>query len=138
METNPIEDKVDGSHWTTVRDLWMKKDKEQCESWRDEVQNILIFSGLFSAVVTAFVIESQKALQPDFAEESVQLLRKIAGVGDQISGKSRVDQGTMTISINVFWFLSLVLSLTAALIGIIALQWIRTHLQSLSYGYESL
>ncbi|KAF8804345.1 hypothetical protein BYT27DRAFT_7025573, partial [Phlegmacium glaucopus] len=122
---------VDGSHWTTVRDLWMKKDKEQCESWRDEVQNILIFSGLFSAVVTAFVIESQKALQPDFAEESVQLLRKIAGVGDQISGKSRVDQGAMTISINVFWFLSLVLSLTAALIGIIALQWIRTHLQSL-------
>ncbi|KAF8800665.1 hypothetical protein BYT27DRAFT_7148545, partial [Phlegmacium glaucopus] len=138
METNPIEDKVDGSHWTTVRDLWMKKDKEQCESWRDEVQNILIFSGLFSAVVTAFVIESQKALQPDFAEESVQLLRKIAGVGDQISGKSRVDQGALTISINVFWFLSLVLSLTAALIGIIALQWIRTHLQSLSYGSESL
>ncbi|KAF8814404.1 hypothetical protein BYT27DRAFT_7030766, partial [Phlegmacium glaucopus] len=119
----------DGSHWTTVRDLWMKKDKEQCESWRDEVQNILIFSGLFSAIVTAFVIESQKALQSDFAEESVQLLRKIAGVEDQISGKSRVDQ--VTISINIFWFLSLVLSLTAALIGIIALQWIRTHLQSL-------
>lgn len=35
--------KEDGQHWTTVRELWMRKDKEQCESWKDEVQNVLIF-----------------------------------------------------------------------------------------------
>lgn len=27
----------------TVRELRMQKDKQQCESWKDEVQNVLIF-----------------------------------------------------------------------------------------------
>ena len=39
---------------------------------------------------------------------------------------------------NVCWFLSLVLSLTAALVGIVAQQWIRTHMSGLSTGAESL
>ncbi len=42
-----IKDEVDGQYWTTMRDLWMRKDKEQCESWnlKNEVQtrNVLIF-----------------------------------------------------------------------------------------------
>ena len=32
-----------------------------------------------------------------------------------------------SIRINVFWFMSLVLSLTSALIGIVSLQWLREH-----------
>lgn len=39
---------------------------------------------------------------------------------------------------NVLWFLSLVLSLTTALVGIISLQWIRFHMRSLSDGADSL
>ncbi|KAF8335573.1 hypothetical protein F5887DRAFT_1251225 [Amanita rubescens] len=125
---------------TLIRELWMQKDKEQCDSWKDEVQNILIFSGLFSAIVTAFLIESQKALRPDPAQESVQLLRQIAA---QSAGQNLVGTGAEppTISVyvvNAFWFLSLVLSLTVALIGIVSLQWIRTHMSILSDGSESL
>ncbi|KAF8322429.1 hypothetical protein F5887DRAFT_824173, partial [Amanita rubescens] len=131
-----------GEHWTIIRELWMRKDKEQCEIWKDEVQNILIFSGLFSAIVTAFLIESQKALRPDSAQESVQLLRQIAA---QSAGQNWVGTGgeprinhTISVCVNAFWFLSLVLSLTTALIGIVSLQWIRTHLSTLSDGSESL
>ncbi len=139
----------------------MRKDKEQCESWKDEVQNVLIFvshlsqlvghlltthsyqSGLFSAIVTAFLIESHKALRPDPAQESVQLLRQIVA---QSAGQNRVTGGagepgvdhTISVCVNIFWFLSLVLSLTAALIGIVSLQWIRTHMHTLSGGSESL
>ncbi|KAF8350972.1 hypothetical protein F5887DRAFT_1093592, partial [Amanita rubescens] len=138
----PTEPIKDGQHWTTVRELWMRKDKEQCDSWKDEVQNILIFSGLFSAIVTAFLIESQKALRPDPAQESVQLLRQIAAqsAGQTLVGtgsEPRIDH-TISVCVNIFWFLSLVLSLTVALIGIVSLQWIRTHMSTLSDGSESL
>ncbi|PPQ83067.1 hypothetical protein CVT25_003776, partial [Psilocybe cyanescens] len=116
------DEKVHEQHWTTVRELWMQKDKEQCENWKDEVQN----SGLFSAVVTAFLIESQTDLLPDPAQESVQLLRQIV---TQSAGKEWVVQANLEIDaisilVNVFWFLGLVCSLTAAIIGIISLQWI--------------
>ncbi|PPQ80948.1 hypothetical protein CVT25_014705 [Psilocybe cyanescens] len=131
---------VHGQHWTTVRELWMQKDKEQCEIWKDEVQNVLIFSGLFSAIVTAFLIQSQTDLLPDPAQESVQLLRQIAA---QSAGKEWVAEadpgiGAISIVVNVFWFLSLVLSLTTALVGIVSLQWIRSHIRSLSDGPDSL
>jgi hypothetical protein len=97
-------------------------------------------SGLFSAIVTAFLIESYKNLQPDPAQESIQLLRQIAA---QSSGRNwvaevdpRIDR--ISICVNVFWFLSLVLSLTAALVGIVSLQWIRSHIRSQSDGADSL
>ncbi|PPQ85215.1 hypothetical protein CVT25_010085, partial [Psilocybe cyanescens] len=131
---------VHGQHWTTVRELWMQKDKEQCDIWKDEVQNVLIFSGLFSAIVTAFLIQSQTDLLPDPAQESVQLLRQIAA---QSAGKEWVVQAdpgidAISIVVNVFWFLSLVLSLTTALMGIVSLQWILFHIRSLGDGNESL
>jgi hypothetical protein len=97
-------------------------------------------SGLFSAIVTAFLIESQKDLRPDPAQENVQLLRQIAA---QSAGKNWVVEAEpgidhISICVNVFWFLSLVLSLTTALVGIVSLQWIRSHMRSLSDGVDSL
>ena len=87
-------------------------------------------------------MESHKALRPDLAEESVQLLRQIASqsVGQNgVTGpvEPRINH-TVNVCVNILWFLSLVLSLTAALMGIVSLQWIRTHMHSLSDGSESL
>ncbi|KZP05746.1 hypothetical protein FIBSPDRAFT_765476, partial [Athelia psychrophila] len=42
-----------------------KVDKERMESWKGDMDGILIFAGLFSAVVTAFIIESYQNLQQD-------------------------------------------------------------------------
>jgi len=86
--------------------------------------------------VTAFLIESHKTLRLDPAEESVQLLRLIAA--QPAVQNSGAEPRIISIFVNIFWFLSLVLSLTAALIGIVSLQWIRTHLRTLSNGSESL
>lgn len=46
----------------------------------------------------------------------------MSGVSDPNFTPSRAD-----VNINIFWFISLILSLTAALIGIITLQWLREH-----------
>ena len=90
--------------------------------------------------MTAFLIESKNNLLPDPAQESVQLLRQIAA---QTAGKNwvaEVEPGIDRISIcvNVFWFLSLVLSLTTALVGIVSLQWIRSHIHRMSDGADCL
>ncbi|KAF9484146.1 hypothetical protein BDN70DRAFT_798223, partial [Pholiota conissans] len=115
----------------------MDADTARCDAWKDEVQNLLIFAGLFSAVVTAFVIESYKSLQPDPSDAVVGLLFHIANSlngssafppsVDPASISSPFSKTSSSVRINIFWFLSLILSLTTVLIGTIALQWLREH-----------
>ena len=132
-------------------------DKARCEVWKDEVQNLLIFvspasrmtpkssyhhrlkAGLFSAVVTAFIIESYKCLKQNSTEISNMLLSRILSqLEDRANGTDMIPRSltipifTPTpsdIRVNILWFLSLILSLTTVLIGIIALQWLREHLR---------
>ncbi|KAJ3515993.1 hypothetical protein NLJ89_g1414 [Agrocybe chaxingu] len=137
-------------YWEKILEPVQKKDRAQCDAWRDEVQFILIFSilthifwdvtkaGLFSAVVTAFLVESYKNLQPDPTEATVILLARIAErLDNPLNGSTTsLDPSSnpfsftpefSSIRVNIFWFLSLVLSLTTVLIGIVSLQWLREH-----------
>ncbi|KAF9484143.1 hypothetical protein BDN70DRAFT_770232, partial [Pholiota conissans] len=116
-------------------------DTERCSAWKEEVQTLLIFAGLFSAVVTAFVIESYKFLQPDPNAAVVGLLFHIASSinnsspfppsVDPSSISTPFSQTSSSVRINIFWFLSLILSLTTVLVGTVSLQWLREHQ---SYG----
>ncbi|PPQ97810.1 hypothetical protein CVT26_012902 [Gymnopilus dilepis] len=128
-----------GNPWETLLDSLLEQDRTQCDAWNDEVQNLLIFAGLFSAVLTAFVIESYKALQPDPNDQIITLLAQISANTQGPPGNlsqalpsrpALADAFTpseSSIRINAFWFTSLVLSITTALIGIVSLQWIREH-----------
>ncbi|KAJ3498889.1 hypothetical protein NMY22_g19560 [Coprinellus aureogranulatus] len=70
--------------WTQLLKPLLEKDAERCKVWKDEVSNILIFAGLFSAVVTAFIIESYKSLRKDPVEVMLEYL--VANrLGDQAS-----------------------------------------------------
>jgi len=90
-------------------------------------------AGLFSAVVTAFVVESYKTLQPDPEDTIVLLLSRIADRLDNVSANAAIARtntfapDSASIRINAFWLVSLILSLTTVLVGIIALQWLREH-----------
>ncbi|KAJ7153323.1 hypothetical protein C8R46DRAFT_912469, partial [Mycena filopes] len=53
-------------------------DKALIESWKADMEGILIFSGLFSASLTAFLIESYRTLQPDSGDLTVLLLSRIS------------------------------------------------------------
>jgi hypothetical protein len=78
--------------------------------------NVQLQAALFSAVVTSFLLQSIQLLQP----------------GSQ-AGTNATGPLPASIRINVFWSLSLVLSVTTALIGIIAAQWLREHLSYPEY-----
>ncbi|KAJ3545337.1 hypothetical protein NM688_g5634 [Phlebia brevispora] len=51
--------------WETVVDTLKEREQRTTDSWKDELNNILIFSGLFSAIATAFTIVSIAWLQQD-------------------------------------------------------------------------
>ena len=87
-------------------------------------------AGLFSAVVTSFVVDSSKDLQPD---PNTLLLFHIATLiangtaAARIPPEIRLSPSPSSYWINAFWFASLVLSLATVLVGIVSLQWIREH-----------
>ncbi|KAF5315225.1 hypothetical protein D9619_007528 [Psilocybe cf. subviscida] len=120
----------DGDPWAILLEPLVEKDRAQCEEWIDEVQNILIFAGLFSAVVTAFAVESVKELQQDpVAELLGRISSQLAGVSladIQDNAKPFSPSGS-TIRLNIFLFLSLILSLMTVLVGTTGLQWLREH-----------
>ncbi|KAF8179909.1 hypothetical protein BJ912DRAFT_1062706 [Pholiota molesta] len=125
--------KPDGDLWEILLKPELEADTTRCDAWKDEVQNLLIFAGLFSAVVTTFIIESYKFLQPDPNATIVGLLFHIA---NSLNNTSPLPPSfvpvpfsptSSSVRINIFWFISLILSLTTVLVGTISLQWLREH-----------
>ncbi|KAF7341282.1 hypothetical protein MVEN_01864300 [Mycena venus] len=113
-----------------------KYDKGLVESWKSDMQGMLIFAGLFSASLTAFLIESYKTLNVDSGDTTVQLLVRIS---QQLEGSANGSKlpiplslsftpTTSSIVCNALWFISLGLSLSCALIATLLDQWARDFL----------
>ncbi|KAL0568531.1 hypothetical protein V5O48_013459, partial [Marasmius crinis-equi] len=109
-------------------------DADRCKGWREDIDTLLVFAGLFSAVVTAFTVESYQWLDTDPEDATAEILIHI--VNNLNTGLNASLPETIptefappasSIRINVCWFLSLTISLTAVIIGILCKQWIREH-----------
>ncbi|KAJ6476746.1 hypothetical protein C8R47DRAFT_1323554 [Mycena vitilis] len=113
-----------------------KYDKGLVESWRSDMEGMLIFAGLFSASLTAFLIESYKMLIPDSGDTTVFLLAQISqqlsasatGTPFTITPASPFHPPASSIACNLLWCLSLGLSLTCALVATLVEQWARDFL----------
>ncbi|KAF8204896.1 hypothetical protein BJ912DRAFT_13529 [Pholiota molesta] len=124
--------------WEHCRTLASKYDADMSASWKAEVENLLIFAGLFSASVTAFTIESYKWLQPNpssYGDQVVSLiyqqLNPTTGSRNLSTLSGYMSQGA-AVRINIYWFLSLTLGLATVLIGIISAQWLREYQREVS------
>ncbi|QRW10016.1 E3 ubiquitin-protein ligase listerin [Ceratobasidium sp. AG-Ba] len=101
-------------------------DQELVQGWNSNLDMLLLFAALFSAVVTAFLVEATKLLQQDPADVSMGLLLSIAQSQQRMElGRSiPPDSESPTVPgfapsaaarwINGFWFISLSLSLIAS------------------------
>ncbi|KAJ7271132.1 hypothetical protein C8J57DRAFT_298462 [Mycena rebaudengoi] len=113
-----------------------KYDKALVESWKSDMNGMLIFAGLFSASLTAFLIESYKTLSPDSGNATVQLLTQISlqlGASTNGSTLSAAPPPQFTplpaaLVCNALWFISLGLSLSSALVATLLDQWARDFL----------
>ncbi|KAI0312519.1 hypothetical protein OF83DRAFT_1067035, partial [Amylostereum chailletii] len=121
--------------WTSYLTHADERDKARVESWKGDMDGILIFSGLFSAVTTAFIVETYKNLQPDNVEMSTQLLVRVVAALERTNTTAvgiTPDSGpssTISLWINALWFLSLLFSIICAIAATLVQQWSRKYLQ---------
>ncbi|PPR04409.1 hypothetical protein CVT26_004234 [Gymnopilus dilepis] len=130
----PIPNPNPNKHWEKCHDIVQKFDEDMYKAWKGEVDNLLIFAGLFSALVTAFATQSYQWLQPSSDDQALQLLAQISmQLSQGLPGNTLsipISPFTVTASsvrINIFWFLSLTLSMATVLIGILCMQWLREY-----------
>ncbi|KAN0132426.1 hypothetical protein V8E53_009852 [Lactarius tabidus] len=114
-----------------------RSDQENVENWKEGADSILVFIGLFSSTVATFIALSYPSLQQDPNVVTQSLLAQISqqlsseNVNGSISHTTPTtfSPSTSVVFVNTVWFLSLVLSLTGALMATLLQQWARRYLQ---------
>ena len=104
--------------------------------------NNILQTGIFSATVAAFLIDSYKSLNSDPADVSTKLLRQIVQDLAVISNGQRLTPPIFddaftppryAIHVNILWFLSLCLSLACGLGATLVKQWLRRYIRLTQY-----
>ncbi|RDB28602.1 hypothetical protein Hypma_015969 [Hypsizygus marmoreus] len=130
--------------WSSYISGAEKHNRNLARSWKGDMDAILIFAGLFSASVTAFIVESYKTLSPTQEDTIVVLLARIsqqlATMPNATSSATAFTPydvipepfvpSTSALVCNTLWFLSLGFSLLCALSATLVEQWVRNYLQA--------
>ncbi|KAF5362959.1 hypothetical protein D9758_007113 [Tetrapyrgos nigripes] len=126
------DDEASAKLWSVYIDEARRYDEELLRGWKGDMDGMLLFSALYSASLTAFLIESYKTLQDDPAQDTVFFLAQIS---QQLAAASSgttfqfeppaFHVPTSAIVCNVLWFLSLALALTCSLLATFVQQWTR-------------
>lgn len=132
--------------WRVYNEEAQMADAEMVKGMDRTLDVLLVFAGLFSAVVTTFVAQSSQALASDYAQITASLMYEfllmqramangtpVGGVPvSQLSFDSRTHTN-VDVWVNGLWFTSLTFSLLTALICVLAKQWIQ-HYNSMGAG----
>ncbi|KAI9439619.1 hypothetical protein H4582DRAFT_1850790, partial [Lactarius indigo] len=124
-------------------DRALKFDDENVENWKGGADGILVFTGVFSSTVATFIAMSYPTLNQDPNGITQSLLVKISQQLANPNGtspaaipiKGSFSPSAPVIFVNSVWFLSLVLSLTCALIATLLQQWARRYLQMIQRNH---
>ncbi|KAJ7468145.1 hypothetical protein FB451DRAFT_1369166 [Mycena latifolia] len=135
-DRDPSHDAAAGRLWSVYISEAEKYDKELVESWKSDMEGMLIFAGLFAASLTAFLIESYKTLSADSSDTTnfllTQISQQLAGVANGTASVATTPPSftptAASVICNVLWFISLGLSLTCALFATLLEQWARDFL----------
>ncbi|KAN0126401.1 hypothetical protein V8E52_000041, partial [Russula decolorans] len=132
----------DGSEapFSMYLDKAIEEDRRMVEGWKGDAEGMLTFTGLFSAAVAALLAVSIPDIRPNSQDTSAFYLAHIYQQsstqqnGSQPSIPSTLSDPTLPFSpptssvwVNGLWFLSLVVSLSCALLATLLLQWARRY-----------
>ncbi|KAI0784755.1 hypothetical protein C8Q75DRAFT_697081, partial [Abortiporus biennis] len=133
------DDKVEKA-WYDVSRIVLRYDENKVQDCKEDMDTLLVFAGLFSAVMTAFNIEYYQVLQQDPVKTTQAILLQISQqlsnsnqstsssfTGSSGIGTSSNSRPPSAVQINALWFLSLVASLITASLGILVKQWLREY-----------
>ncbi|KAG8688250.1 hypothetical protein FRC09_013010, partial [Ceratobasidium sp. 395] len=132
----------DAGIWKLYLEEANQYDQELVRGRQVGLDVLLLLAALFSAILTAFLVESKDMLQQDPGDASVALLLLIAqsqyrmelGITpNHTETPPSVPQFTPSTAarwINGIWFTSLGLSLSAALVAMLSKEWLNAFLSS--------
>ncbi|KAI9431242.1 hypothetical protein H4582DRAFT_1316275 [Lactarius indigo] len=121
-------------------------DEARIHSLKDDMDGVLLFAGLFSAALTSFIIDKIQDLQVDPTQQIVyyqqqniallaQISNQVSSIAPQVSIPSTppppfpaFSPTSTDVRVNAFWFMSLVFSLSAALLATLVQQWVRDYM----------
>ncbi|KAK1235340.1 hypothetical protein PQX77_001441 [Marasmius sp. AFHP31] len=128
--SNPQDPTLEKS-WEVIMKEVTALDEGPVGGWKEDIDTLLVFAGLFSAVVTAFVIESYQWLQEAPEDTTVALLKQISqqlnNTSEPVPEPDTFTVSSSVVAINVLWFLSLIIALVDALFALLCKQWLREH-----------
>ncbi|KAI0675648.1 hypothetical protein C8Q78DRAFT_1074649 [Trametes maxima] len=139
-----------GQAWQEAAETVKVYSDEMIKRWNAEIDTYLVFAGLFSAIQTAFNVQSCGLLQPPPPDPTLAVLNQIsAQLGSFVSNPPFINSTApafqqidfvapptpgWVIHLNTLWFSSLILSLSSASTGIIVKQWLNEYNTSVSNG----
>ncbi|KAG6896774.1 hypothetical protein C0992_006236 [Termitomyces sp. T32_za158] len=136
--------------WNVYLDEAHEYDMDMIQGFRNIIDGLLVFAALFSAVVTTFVAQTSQALQPDNSQITVSLLietnalLRAAGNKTSINAVPTASLGpesrthtSIDVWVNGLFFTSLALSLSTALLSVLAKQWIQVCTILFSLTWQS-
>ena len=124
-------------------------DRDFHKKYHDDLNTTLIFvssigshltselirrqAGLFSAVASAFIIDIQQELRPDYNEMSftvlTMLLNTTSGVPNQLGVPSIPGPKASAVQVQAILFSSLASALLAAFLAMLGKQWLNLHVE---------
>ncbi|KAI0342205.1 hypothetical protein BDW22DRAFT_247191 [Trametopsis cervina] len=129
--------------WTVIQKAVDEFDKDQIEGVKNDIDTLLVFNGLFSAVLSAFFVLAITLLQEDIPGATLTTLRHMSAQnanytiqGDFIHSTSpaptsfaQFEPTVNAICINDMWTASLTISLITASFSILVKQWLREYMK---------
>ncbi|KAK0201312.1 hypothetical protein DFS33DRAFT_1508199, partial [Desarmillaria ectypa] len=125
------------SIWRAYLDESQIYDVDMLGNQRGQVNILLVFAGLFSAIVSAFISQSAGSLQPNYQQISALLLFDQINIQRALANGTSLDRITTSGAdptahftpkpsdswVNGLWFASLAFSLATALFAVLADEW---------------
>ena len=146
----------DRKGWARLDDMYHKYDEERIKDAKEDIDTLLVFvrttvalyilllttasqAGLFSAVLSAFLVETYTDLSEDPNEMNTKILMQISSQLASLSQSNGFINSTVpafsldppfspqrsSVRINALWSCSLVISLITASLGILVKQWLH-------------
>ncbi|KAF9019323.1 hypothetical protein BDZ89DRAFT_1073073 [Hymenopellis radicata] len=123
--------------WLTYLDESKKIEDQRVEEWRDVLDVVLVFSSLFTMVVSILVSRTFHSLRINYKEVMTILMGELLEIQRAAADGRPISDVPHSITtfiasqsdlwVNGLWFTSFALSLLVAILAMLAKQWLRQY-----------
>ncbi|KAK7691028.1 hypothetical protein QCA50_006131 [Cerrena zonata] len=131
----------DRTGWARISDMVHKYDEDRIRDVKEDIDTLLVFAGLFSAVLTAFLIETYTTLKTDSGDATSEILLQISSQLASLTVAGSFINSTIpafsipsfvapqsSVRINTLWSCSLAFALITASLAILVKQWFHEYM----------